>query len=176
MNSVLIAGLGNVFLGDDAFGVEVVQRLRQRPLPEGVRVEDFGIRGIDLTYALLDGAGAAILVDATQRGGAPGTLYVIEPEVIEGEGDSDPHAMLISPHEMDPGKVLKAVRMLDGACEHIVLVGCEPESFGGEGEEEGRMGLSEPVSAAVDKAVEIIESLAQRLVKRHEAIRVQTEG
>src|SRR5439155_26353965 len=77
---ILVAGIGNIFLGDDAFGVEVVQRLAQRPQPEGVRVVDFGIRGLDLVYALLDGCEAMILVDATPRGGQAGTLYVIEPE------------------------------------------------------------------------------------------------
>src|SRR5438270_10803156 len=86
---VLVAGIGNIFLGDDAFGVEVAQRLAQRPLPAGVRVVDFGIRGLDLTYALLDGQDAVILVDATLRGGPPGTLYVIEPEA---EGRPEPGA------------------------------------------------------------------------------------
>src|SRR3954462_334859 len=78
---LLIAGVGNIFLGDDAFGVEVVQRLARRPLPEGIRVVDFGIRGLDLAYALLDGYEATILVDALPRGGPPGTLYVLEPEL-----------------------------------------------------------------------------------------------
>src|SRR6516225_7125141 len=78
---ILVAGIGNIFLGDDAFGVEVARRLAARPQPDGVRVADFGIRGIDLTYALLDGYETVILVDATPRGGQPGTLYVIEPDV-----------------------------------------------------------------------------------------------
>src|SRR6266853_193590 len=78
---VLIAGVGNIFLGDDAFGVEVAQRLARRPLPEGVRVVDFGIRGLDLAYALLDRYEAVVLVDAAPRGGAPGTIYVLEPEL-----------------------------------------------------------------------------------------------
>ena len=76
---ILIAGIGNIFLGDDAFGVEVARRLVRRRLPDGVRVVDFGIRGLDLTYALLDGYEAVILVDAAPRGGPPGTLYVLEP-------------------------------------------------------------------------------------------------
>src|ERR1700676_3752545 len=82
---ILVAGIGNIFLGDDAFGVEVVRRLVQRPLPEGVRVVDFGIRGLDLTYALLDKYAAVIFVDAAPRGGTPGTLYVIEPELAGPE-------------------------------------------------------------------------------------------
>src|SRR2546428_8240900 len=79
---LLVAGVGNIFLGDDAFGVEVAQRLLRRPQPEGVRVVDFGIRGLDLTYALLDGCDVAVLIDAVPRGQPPGTLYVIEPDPV----------------------------------------------------------------------------------------------
>src|SRR5438552_8768464 len=103
---LLIAGIGNVFLGDDAFGVEVAQRLAQRALPEAVRVVDFGIRGLDLTYALLDGYEAVILVDETPRGGPPGTLYVLEPArgapLEAGEAE-----VSIEMHSMDPVRVLR---------------------------------------------------------------------
>src|ERR1700719_105979 len=103
---LLIAGVGNIFLGDDAFGVEGAQRLARRPLPEGVRVVDFGIRGLDLAYALLDGYEAVVLVDAAPRGGRPGTLYVLEPEpgpaLPPGEG-----APLIEAHNMNPARVLR---------------------------------------------------------------------
>ncbi len=80
---ILIAGIGNIFLGDDAFGVEVVRRLSRsaRKLPDEVRIVDFGIRGFDLAYALMEGYEVAILVDATPRGGVPGTLYTIEPDL-----------------------------------------------------------------------------------------------
>src|SRR5881227_271903 len=98
---VLVAGVGNIFLGDDAFGVEVAQRLLRRGLPDAVRVVDFGIRGLDLTYALLDGYEAVILVDAAPRGGPPGTLYVLEPE----RGGA-PDVAAIETHGMDPVKVL----------------------------------------------------------------------
>ncbi len=157
---VLIAGVGNVFLGDDAFGVEVAQRLSQRALPQGVQVVDFGIRALDLGYALQDGYAAAILVDTVQRGGPPGSLYVIEPESEPARHDAD--MQQLSPHDMSPGSVLRFTRMMGGELE-IVLVGCEPESFGNELEGEGRMGLSEPVAVAVDKAVELIESLVIRM-------------
>ncbi len=127
---VLIAGIGNIFLGDDAFGVEVAQRLATHALPEGVHVVDFGIRGLDLTYTLLDDHyDAVVLVDAAQRGGAPGTLYVIEPS----EGDAvepvplDPSEALIDTHNMDPAKVLRLVRALGGHLQHILLLGCEPQ-------------------------------------------------
>ncbi len=156
MNRVLVAGVGNVFLGDDAFGVEVAQRLSQRALPQGVQVVDFGIRALDLGYALQDGYGAAILVDTVQRGGPPGSLYVIEPEAEPAENDAD--MQQLSPHDMSPDSVLRFAREMGGEGK-IVLVGCEPESFGNELEGEGRMGLSEPVAAAVDKAVELVESL-----------------
>lgn len=159
--NVLIAGIGNIFLGDDGFGSEVAQRMSRRDLPQGVRVVDFGIRGLDLSYALVDdGYEAAILVDSAKQGDAPGTLYVIEPEMdADNQQDS-----LISPHEMDAGKVLRTLRAMGGHCEHIVLVGCEPESFGEDTDEQGRMGLSEPVAAAVDKAVVLIESLVTRML------------
>jgi len=177
MSGILVAGIGNVFLGDDGFGVEVVRRLQQKldahpspAFPGRVRVEDFGIRGIDLCYALLDGVDAAILVDATQRGGVPGTLYEIEPsdDDLEAALADDPYAvpMLISPHEMDPVKVLQTVRMLGGGCEDIVVVGCEPNDFGFEDGEEGRMGLSHAVEAAVEPAVELVETLIARKMER----------
>lgn len=162
MTSTLVAGLGNLFLGDDGFGVEVVKRLRERSQdrwPPGVQVEDYGIRGIDLYYALLDGADVAILVDATHRDGPPGSLYVIEPGVDPGTLDPDSPPVLISPHDLDPAKVLQAVRMMGASLGRVVLVGCEPASFGTEGGEEGRMGLSDPVAAAVHEAVALIEGM-----------------
>src|SRR5262249_6859554 len=102
---ILVAGVGNIFLGDDAFGVEVIERLAQRNLSPEVRVVDFGIRGLDLTYALLDGYDVAILVDASPRGGSPGTLYVLEPALEESPKAGDAGA-LVEPHHMDPVKVM----------------------------------------------------------------------
>jgi hydrogenase maturation protease len=148
----LVAGIGNIFLGDDAFGVEVAQRLAGRPLPEGVRVEDFGIRGFDLAYALLDSCDRAILVDATQRGGAPGSLYVIEPDAEQGTAGP-----AIETHGMDPVKVLRLARILGGPLPPVRVVGCEPATFGSE--EEPLVELSEPVRAAVDEAIRLIETL-----------------
>jgi hydrogenase maturation protease len=162
MSGVLIAGIGNIFKGDDAFGVEVVQRLARKTLPDGVKIVDFGIRGIDLTYALLDGCRAAILVDAVQRGGEPGTVYVIEPEWPSGE-ETGPEDLMIAPHDLDPAKVLRLVKAMGGRCERLVLVGCEPQTFGDEFE--GAMGLSPPVAAAVDQAVPAIETLIGELLE-----------
>jgi hydrogenase maturation protease len=156
MTRILVAGIGNIFQGDDAFGVEVAQRLARRPLPDGVKVVDFGIRGIDLTYALLDGYQLVILADAVQRGELPGTVTIIEPE-WPGDGELEPESLAIVPHDLDPAKVLHLVRALGGHCDRLVLVGCEPATLGDE--IEGRMGLSPAVEAAVDAAVIAIEKL-----------------
>jgi hydrogenase maturation protease len=150
---ILVAGIGNIFLGDDAFGVEVVRRLAQRPLPENVRVVDFGIRGFDLAYALMDGYDTTILVDAVPRGGAPGTLYAIEPDIHQLESES----LAVETHGMNPMRVLAMVKTMGGELGSIVLVGCEPEDLG-EGED-GRLGLSDAVGSAVDEAVAMVESL-----------------
>ena len=158
---ILVAGIGNIFLGDDAFGVEVVRQLALRRQPEGVRVVDFGIRGFDLAYALMDGVDLAILVDATPRGGPPGTLYAIEPEP---EAPADPEApeVLVETHGMNPLRVLRLVRSLGGEPPALRVVGCEPLTLGSE--EEPAPGLSEPVQAAVGAAVRLVEEIvAQRL-------------
>jgi hydrogenase maturation protease len=157
---VLVAGLGNVFLGDDAFGVEVAQRLQGRAWPPGVRVVDFGIRSFDLAIAL-EGCDAAILVDATARGGPPGTLYVLEP-APGTEGDALP-----SPHTMTPDEVLR--RLAPGARPRTVrVVGCEPLAFGDD-DGEAPAGLSAPVSAAVSEAVVLVEGLVHELLRASHA-------
>ena len=158
---ILVAGLGNIFLGDDAFGVEVAQRLMRRDLPDGVRVVDIGIRGLDLTYALLDGCEAAILVDAAPRGGRPGTLYVIEPPREEPPAPEGPGP--IEAHSLDPVKVLRLVAALGGDLGRLLVVGCEPGPIGDE--DDLRAGLSAPVRAAVDEAVILVESLVTRLLR-----------
>jgi len=159
MTSVLVACVGNIFNGDDAFGIEVARRLSQAQLPDGARVIDFGIRGIDLTYALMDGYDAVILVDAAQRGEAPGVVSVVEPEFVE-DGDLCPEDLAISPHDLDPAKVLRLVSALGGSCRRVLLVACEPLTFGGD---EGVMGLSAPVAAAVGVAVDTIGELIDEM-------------
>jgi hydrogenase maturation protease len=148
---ILVAGIGNIFMGDDAFGVEVVQRLARRILPPDVRVADFGIRGLDLAYALMDDYDMVILVDATQRGGTPGTLYVIEPSV-EDEDNSD---AIPDAHSMDPVKVLRMAAYMGAKLKRLLLIGCEPGACG----IEGRMGLSKPVESSLDEAIRLIERL-----------------
>jgi hydrogenase maturation protease len=158
--SVLVAGIGNIFLGDDAFGVEVVRRLADLQLPEGVRVADFGIRGFDLAYALQDGYETTILVDACPHGEAPGTLYVIEPDLKVLDDPDDPQAV-VEAHAMNPINVLRMARAMNIEIKNVLLVGCEPETLGGE---EGQMGLSAAVEAAVDHAVKLVESIINRIL------------
>jgi hydrogenase maturation protease len=160
---VLVAGIGNVFLGDDGFGVEVVARLSRRSLPEGVEVADFGIRGLDLAYALMEDYDLAVLVDTLPRGGEPGQLFVLEPDLEELERTGGPG--VADGHSMDPVTVLKMVREFGGTPPRIYLVGCEPASLGGE---EGEMGFSGPVEAAVDGAVELVLDLVGRVPGRVE--------
>lgn len=155
---VLVAGIGNIFLGDDAFGSEVARRMMGDPLPDGVRVVDFGIRGLDLAYALLDDREATILVDAVPRGGAPGTLYVIEPDPVEAA--VTPADAMVEGHNMDPLRVLRMATAMGGAPRGVVIVGCEPATLGSD--EDPAMGLSPPVEAAVDEAIRLIHSLIAR--------------
>jgi hydrogenase maturation protease len=159
---ILVAGVGNIFLGDDAFGVEVVQRLAQRPLPDEVRVVDFGIRGFDLAYALLDRYEAVILVDAVPRGEPPGTLYVLEP-ILSDLPTGEQAGFPLDTHSMDPVKVLRLVEALGGRVERLLVVGCEPAPVGEV--EDMQAGLSEPVRTAVNEAVGLIESLVDRLLR-----------
>ena len=155
---ILVAGVGNIFLGDDAFGVEVVQQLARRPQPEGVRLMDFGIRSFDLAYALLDEYDATLLVDALPRGEPPGTLYVLEPDLNAlGEASTD----TVEAHSLDPVKVLQLARALGGQPRRLLVLGCEPGSFGPEGQ--GQMGLSAPIQAAVEPAVAMAEQLIKQL-------------
>lgn len=165
----LIAGIGNIFLGDDGFGVEVASRLAGTDLPAGVKVVDYGIRGMHLAYDLSSGYDAAILVDATARGGEPGTIYVIEPElgaapaggaVPAAESDPDPAAAaltgspLLDAHGMQPDVVFSMLDMLGGERPgRVLIVGCEPASI------DYGMTLSDPVAAAVDEAVRVVLEL-----------------
>jgi hydrogenase maturation protease len=158
--TILIAGIGNIFLGDDAFGVEVVQALQQHQLPEAVTVKDFGIRGFDLAYALLDPWDTVILVDAMPRGGAPGTLYTIEPDLAAIGHPVTAAAM--DPHSMDPLRVLTLAASMGDITTCVLVVGCEPLDFGDEFE--GRMGLSAPVQAAVEEACDMALELADRVL------------
>jgi hydrogenase maturation protease len=155
---VLVAGVGNIFLGDDGFGVEVVRRLAEREMPEGVEVKDFGIRGMDLAYALQEDYEAVVFIDAVPRGEEPGTVYLIEPE-IEDDGE-----VTLDTHGMDPVKVIKLSRALGAKPTRTLVVGCEPRVvLSGEDYDDMLMELSEPVQAAVGEAVKLVESLVEEI-------------
>lgn len=160
--TILVAGIGNIFLGDDAFGVEVARLLATRKLPADVRVTDFGIRGFDLAYALQDGYETTILVDACPRGGAPGTLFVIEPDLNALDDPEAPQAV-VEAHAMNPVSVLRLARAMNIQVRNVLLVGCEPATLGGE---QGKMGLSAPVQRAVEDAVKLVESLIDKVLNK----------
>jgi hydrogenase maturation protease len=165
---VLVAGIGNIFLGDDGFGVEVATRLARAGVPDGVRVVDYGIRGMHLAYDLANGFDAAILIDATPRGGTPGTLYVIEPDLSPASAPADRASAdaaaaaaeaagspLFDAHGMQPDVVFGMLDMLGGARPgRILIVGCEPASV------DYGIGLSDAVAASVDEAVQVVAELA----------------
>jgi hydrogenase maturation protease len=158
---VLIAGVGNIFLGDDGFGVEVARRLteagQQGTLPDGVQVGDYGTSGMHLAYDLADhGYDTTILVDAAPRGETPGTLTVLEvrPE-DRAELATQGGPQLLNGHGMQPEVVLGVLDMLGAEAGRILVVGCEPASL-----DQG-IGLSGPVAAAVDQAVALVTRLAR---------------
>jgi hydrogenase maturation protease len=163
--SILVAGIGNIFLGDDGFGVEVAKRLSACELPAGVKVVDFGIRGFDLAYALQDGYESTILIDAYPHGQPPGTVSLIEPDLTQLNESGQ---AAIETHGMNPLNVLRMATAMNstssttGGLKKILLVGCEPASFGGE---EGRMGLSEAVENAVDEAIRMTVSVIERILQ-----------
>ncbi|HWE14919.1 MAG TPA: hydrogenase maturation protease [Solirubrobacteraceae bacterium] len=151
---ILVAGLGNVFLGDDGFGVALVDRLARRELPAGVDVVDYGIRGMDLAFAMLDDYDAVVLLDAIPRGEPPGTLYVIQVDPAEEETD-----VAVDTHAMDPARVLGLVHALGGTPPPTFVLGCEPQADTSADDEDVVAQLSEPVLAALDPAVKLVESL-----------------
>ena len=153
---VLVAGIGNLFLGDDGFGVALADRLARRELPAGVEVADFGIRGMDLAYAMQDGYDAVLLLDATPRGGQPGTLYVIEPQV-------EPADVAPEGHGMDPAKVLALVHSLGGTPPRTLILGCEPSTRMSTEDPDLVVDLSEPVRMALDGAERLVDSVLAKL-------------
>jgi hydrogenase maturation protease len=157
---ILIAGIGNIFLGDDGFGVEVANKLAGRTFPQGVRVTDFGIRGFDLAYALMEGYETTVLVDACPGEGQPGTLFVVEPD-LQNLDSPRTQPCVVDPHGMNPINVLRMAVNMGAQLKRILLVGCVPATLG---PEEGKMGLSEPIAAAVDEAVQLVDSLVTKIL------------
>lgn len=162
MSRILIAGVGNIFLGDDGFGVEVAARLVGKPLPGGVRVRDFGIRGVHLAYELLNGYDGLVLVDAVARGSPPGTVYVIEPYLaaIAAIATTAAGEAAMDGHSMSPDTVLVLIKTLGADLGQLYVVGCEPSDIG------ERIGLSAPVQAAVEQATTVVRDLVAQMVAR----------
>jgi hydrogenase maturation protease len=151
---VLVAGVGNIFLGDDGFGVEVARRLSTETWPEGVQVIDFGIRGVHLAYQLLEGYDTLILVDAASRGEPPGTVFLLEPDFARAENlERMENGFLLDAHGMDPELVLGMLKDLGGKVGRVVIVGCEPA------EVVERLGLSETVTRSVDEAIRLVREV-----------------
>jgi hydrogenase maturation protease len=157
---ILVAGIGNIFLGDDGFGVEVVRRLSIQGLPAGVRIIDFGIRGFDLAYALQDGYETTILIDAFPHNQLPGTVSLMESDLRQLRESNQP---FVETHGMNPLNVLRMAAAMNGTPKNLMLVGCEPATFGGD---EGQMGLSEIVENAVNEAVRMVTSLVEKLLQK----------
>jgi hydrogenase maturation protease len=169
--TTLIAGLGNVFLGDDGFGVEVIRRIDAATLPDGVVVEDYGIRGVHLAYELLDGRyDTVVLVDAVPLDEPPGTVVLLDASQVEGAIGAGP----VDAHSMSPDAVLQTLRRLGGHVERVYVVGCRPAVI------EEHMGLSTPVLNAVDEAVAVTVALADttvaQTVSRRETVPVGHAG
>lgn len=154
---ILVACVGNIFLQDDGFGVEVARRLAAREVPSGVTVLDFGTGGLKLAYEVMRGYDALLLVDISRQGGEPGTLYIMEPDPADVDGgiqDGDS----LNPHGMDPRTVLRFVKSVGGWPGKVVVIACEPARVDDMG-----LGLSEPVTAAVDGAVELVLKTIEEL-------------
>lgn len=149
---ILVAGVGNIFFGDDGFGSDVARELANDRV-DGVKIEDFGIAGMHLGFELLAGYERAIIIDLVARGGAPGTLYVFEPDV---QAPSQPP----DGHRMDLPNVFALVRALGGEAPPVEIVGCEPLTL------EAGIGLSEPVTEAVAPAVALVRKRIARALSR----------
>ena len=156
---VLNAGIGNIFQSDDAFGVEVANRLAARTLPPGVRVEDFGIRGVHLAFELLEGYDGLVLIDAIPLGEPPGTLAVIEPDADTLDRNGNDESPMVDAHAMNPTVVLATLARLGGSVGKILIVGCQPANV-----QEG-MGLTPAVAAAVDQATQLCCELVSQMVE-----------
>jgi hydrogenase maturation protease len=153
---ILVAGIGNAWLRDDGFGGEVAKLLGERDLPAGVHVMDFGSGGLDLAYEVMRGYDALILIDVSRQGERPGTLYVMEADAQDVDAEIEDGQML-DPHGMDPQTVLRFVKYVGGWPGRVFVVACEPEVV-----EDVGFGLSEPVSAALERAADVVlETVAE---------------
>jgi hydrogenase maturation protease len=157
MKHILIAGIGNAWMKDDAFGGAVAQRLDERELASEVAVFDFGTGGLDLAYEVMRGYDALILIDVSRQGGAPGTLYVMEADEASVEAGIE-DGQVINPHGMDPQTVLRFVKSVGAWPGKVVVIACEPGAV-----EEMGLGMTDDVAAAVDSAVELVLETVEQL-------------
>ena len=156
MKRILVAGIGNTWMGDDGFGAAVVKRLEGRELPNGTVVFDFGTGGLDLAYEVMRGYDAMVLIDVSRQGGEPGTLYVMEALEEEVEAGIE-DGQVLNPHAMDPQTVLRFVKTLGAWPGKVLVVACEPASL-----EEMSVELSPEVERAVTGAVDLVgETIAE---------------
>jgi hydrogenase maturation protease len=146
----LVAGVGNVFLRDDAFGVEVVRLLDGQPRPPGVQIRDYGIRGVHLVYELLDGCDLFVLIDAAARGEEPGTVSVLEVDLPDPESLPQP---VMDAHDLTPDAIFALLASLGGRPGRCLVVACEPNDVS------AGMGLSEPVQLALPHAVRAVQDI-----------------
>jgi len=162
MPGVLVACVGNIFLSDDGFGVEVAGALSRAPMPDAVKVVDFGIRSVHLVYELLEGYDVLVVVDTVaQQEGPPGTLYVIEPELPARDDPADPlPEVMLDPHDLTPGGVMSLMPTLGGAVGRILVVGCQPEVL------DDGIGLSPAVQASVQPAADLVREVVRRELDR----------
>jgi hydrogenase maturation protease len=161
---ILIAGIGNAWMRDDGFGGQVAQRLTERELRPEVAVFDFGTGGLDLAYEVMRGYDALVLVDISRQAGEPGTLYVMEASEDDVDAGIE-DGQVINPHGMDPQTVLRFVKTLGAWPGKVLVVACEPAVV-----EEMGFGLSAEVSAAVDRAVEVVLETVDELVADARAV------
>ena len=166
----LVAGVGNIFLGDDAFGVEVVQRMIGTPMPEGVELIDFGIRGVHLAYQLLDGYDLLVLVDAAPRGEWPGTVSLLEVDQSQIPAHDASVSPLVDGHGMEPVAILRILGSLGGSVAKVLVVACEPASV-----EEG-LGLSDVVSAAIPDAIATVDRIVRAEHEAHQSSQQEVSG
>jgi hydrogenase maturation protease len=156
---MLVAGVGNIFLTDDGFGVEVAARMAGRPLPDGVELVDFGIRGVHLAYQLLDGYDVLVLVDAAPHGQAPGTVSLLEVDQAQvttsASAVSEGESPLVDAHGLEPGAILSMLGSLGGQVSEVYVIACEPESV-----DEG-IGLTAVVQAAVPQGIRLVDQVIQ---------------
>jgi len=160
---VLIAGIGNIFLGDDGFGTETARKLGELDLPDGVQVADYGVSGMHLAYDLAGGYDATVLLDATERGAEPGTVYLIELDADEiahstTVDDQLGDGRFVDAHGMHPESVLSLLKMLGGEAGRVLLVGCEPANL------YPGIGLSSVVEAAIPNAVNMVVDLIDEIL------------